>query len=227
MNPTLTRSSTLLALAALPLAAAEMSVSDLRLSAGMLSNEYKGASSATVTDPNNNTVTTSSSSEDGRNADSNARVQLQYVEGKLGVYGGLIYGAGIAVNQATWDNGQQKAHATTPSVDVLVGYGYAFTPFWHAELTPFAGVGRSYYSVSDNGSVETSKKWDRYYEYGAKVGTYVTLAPGFLVGLEIPYLVGRFAPKYDYTDNGGRQWTVSDKRRNEGFGILLTIGARL
>ena len=197
---TLSSSATLLALAALPLAAADMNVADLRLGVGILSNEFKGSSSTTVTDQNNG-VTTTRSTEDGRNSDDNWRGQLQFISGSLGAGGGLLWGVGVAVNHATWDNGSQDANVTTPTVDVMIGYGYAFTPNWHFEVMPFAGYGRAYYSVSDNGSSSTSKEWDNYMEYGAKIGTYVSLGNSLVLGVEVPYLVGRFDPDYNYKNS--------------------------
>lgn len=214
-----------LACAACPLAAAELTVSDLRLGVGVLSREYTGASESTLTTPGN-VVTTSSTSENGRDADDNWRVQVQYVGGKLGAGGGLIWGAGVAVNHATWDNHINDAHVTTPVIDLMLGYGYAFTSNWHLELTPFAGIGRAYYSVSDNGSTDTSKEWDHYIEYGVKLGTYVKLGDSLVLGIEVPYLVGRFEPEYDFTDTGGNRVTVSDERSTQGFGLLVSLGVR-
>lgn len=222
---TLVRSSATLALAAIPLHAAEMQISDLRLGVGILSRDYHGASSTTISD-GSNTISTTDSSDNGRDADSNWRAQLQYVRGTLGRYGGLVWGVGAAVNRATWDDGPQDAHVTTPTVEVLIGYGYAITPIWHVELTPFAGVGRAYYSVSDSDSSERSKEWDSYVEYGAKLGTYVALGDSLVLGIEVPYLVGRFEPDYDYSDNDGNQATVSDNRRNQGPGLVASIGMR-
>lgn len=214
----------LLAASLAPLAAADMTLADLRFSAGYLSHEFKGASSTTVRDGNGNVVSTTNSGEDGRNADSNWRGQVQYVGGHLGAGGGFVYGLGIAVNHATWEDGAQDAHATSPCVDLLLGYGFAFTPNWHFEVTPFAGYGRTYYSVTDNGTTTTSKDWHQYVEYGAKVGTYVSLG-SLILGVEVPYLVGRFDPDYKYDDNANSV-TVSDNRRNQGFGVLATIGGR-
>jgi hypothetical protein len=219
-------SLTLLALAAMPLAAAEMTVADLRLGVGILSNEFKGASSTTVTNQNNNTVTSTNSSENGRNSDDNWRGQLQFISGSLGAGGGLLWGVGVAVNNASWDNGTQDAHVSTPVIDVMLGYGYAFTPKWHFEVMPFAGYGRAYYSVTDNGSSSTSKEWGHYMEYGAKIGTYVSLNESLVLGVEVPYLVGRFDPDYSYKNSGNDSVTVSDTRRNQGFGVLLTLGGR-
>lgn len=207
-----------------PLVAADLTISDLRFSAGVLEDEFKGASSVTVTDGQGNTTTTRSS-EEGRDADSHYRAQLQYVRGHLGDGGGFIYGIGLGVNHATWDDGSQDSHATTPSVHLLLGYGYAFTPAWHIEITPFAGYGRTFYSISDDDSSETADDSTDYVEYGAKIGTYFALGDDLLLGVEIPYLVGRFEPEYDYND-GADSVSVSDERRSEGFGLMLTIGGR-
>jgi len=216
--------ATLLAISLAPLAAADLTIADVRFSAGILSNEFKGKSSTTVTDSQGG-VTTTHSSEDGRDSDSHYRGQVQFIGGQLGAGGGFIYGLGLGVNHATWDNGAQDAHATSPCVDLLLGYGYAFTPGWHLEFTPFAGYGRTYYSVSDSGSSDTSKEWSTYVEYGAKLGTYIALGDDLVFGIEVPYLVGRFDPDYEYND-GTNQVKVSDERRSEGFGVLLTLGGR-
>ena len=208
-----------------PLVAADLTFADLRFSAGVLSNEFQGSSSTTVTN-GGAAVSSSSSSNKGRDADNNYRGQIQFVSGHLGAGGGFVWGVGAAVNQASWDYGSQKAKATTPSVDILAGYGFAFTPQWHVELTPFVGAGRAYYSVTDKGSTNTSKEWNKYIEYGAKLGTYFALGNSFILGVEVPYLVGRFEPNYTHTENNGDKYTVTDDRRNRGFGLLLTIGGR-
>jgi hypothetical protein len=213
-----------LAFAGTSLTAADLTIADLRVGAGVLSDQFKGASRTTVTDGQGG-ITTTRSSEDGRDADSHYRAQVQFVGGRLGTGGGFIYGLGLGVNHATWDNGSQDAHATSPSIGLLLGYGYAFTPAWHIEVTPFAGYGRTYYSVSDGGSSETSEEWSEYVEYGARIGTYVALGDDLVLGIEIPYLVGRFEPDYDY-DDGTDSVSVSDERRSEGFGVLLTLGGR-
>jgi hypothetical protein len=217
-------SSALLILAAASASAADLDVSDLRFSAGILSNDFKGASTTTVTNNSGAVTSSSSSSDSGRDSNNNWRYQLQYVGGHLGLGGGLIYGVGVAVNNATWQDGAQNAHVTTPTADILLGYGYAFTHEWHFEVTPFAGVGRAYYSVSDNGSNQTDKNWNKYFEYGVRAGTYVALG-GLVLGVEVPYLVGRFNPDYNY-NSGASQVTVSDNRRNQGFGLLLSLGGR-
>lgn len=204
--------------------AEDLSFLDLRLGGGVLSNHFKGKSTTTVDDGGGN-VTTSSSSESGRDSDSNIRGQLQLVYGNLGPAGGLILGAGVAANHATFDNGSQEAKVTTPAVDVLIGYGIAVTPMWHFELTPFAGAGRAYYTVTDDGNSDTSKDWSKYVEYGGRLGTYFTFAGSLQLGLEAIYLVGRFEPDYDYND-GADSVSVSDKRRMEGFGGLVTLGGR-
>lgn len=205
---TVAASATLLVLAGLPLAAADMNVADLRLSLGFQDNNLNSSDTSSI----------------GENADENWRAQLQYVGGTLGANGGLIWGAGLALNHGSWDVGTQEAHVTTPTVDLLVGYGYAFTSGMHLELTPFAGFGRAYYGLND-GTTNTSKEWDNYYEYGIKLGAYVALEQ-VILGLEIPFLVGRFDPEYTYTDNGNPAVSISDKRRCQGFGLLATVGYR-
>lgn len=223
MSPLARPLFTVLAISAI--GAAEVEFLDLRLGGGILSDNFKGASSTTVTDKTTSISTTTNSGEDGRDADSNFRGQLQLVWGNLGEAGGLIVGGGIAINNARFDNGAQEADVTTPVIDIMIGYGYAVTPEWHFELAPFAGVGRTYYSVRDNGSSTTSSEWDSYYEYGVKIGTYFTADSGWQVGVEIPYLVGRFNPEYDHNDNANT-YTISDERRNQGFGLLVTVGMR-
>ena len=213
----------LLSIALSSLHAADLDVSDLRLSAGILSNDFKGASSTTVTG-GSDVTTTSTSSNEGRDSEHNERAELQYVGGHLGYGGGFIYGIGVAVNHATWNDGAQNAHVTTPSADLLLGYGYAFTHQWHAELTPFGGIGRAYYSVSDNGTSTTSNNWNKYFEYGVRLGTYFDLG-GLVLGVEVPYLVGRFDPTYN-SNRGANQVSVSDNRRNQGFGLLVSVGGR-
>ncbi len=214
----------LLALAMASAAAADLEVSDLRFSAGILSDGFKGASTTTVTNNSGSVTSSTTSSDSGRDANSNWRYQLQYVGGHLGLGGGFMYGIGVAINNATWHDGAQDAHVTTPTADILLGYGYAFTHEWHLEVTPFAGIGRAYYSVSDNGSDQTDKNWNKYVEYGIRAGTYIALG-GLVLGVEVPYLVGRFNPDYNYSSGAG-QVTVSDTRRNQGFGLLLSLGGR-
>jgi hypothetical protein len=209
-------SVTLLALAS-HAAAADMNLADLRFGAGILSNNFSGTNTATASGG-----TTTSSSDSGRNSDHNYRGQIEFVGGHLGEGGGLIYGAGVAVNQAKFDNGNQDATSTIPVVDIMIGYGYAFTPNWHFEIAPFVGAGRAYYSVTDNGDTQTSKNWEKYIEFGGRIGTYFTLPGGLQFGVEVPYLVGSFSP--DYTRSDGTQ--VSDKRENRGFGLLVSVGGR-
>lgn len=218
-------SAMLFAIAMSPTHAADMQVSDLRLSVGILSNDFSGPSSATVSEGDDE-VTTSSSSMGGRNSDRNYRLQFQYVRGNLSTGGGFIWGIGAAVNHATWDNGPVSAHATTPMVNLRLGYGYAFTPNWHFEITPFASYGQTFYSVSDDDSSSTQRERDHYVEYGASIGTFFALDGGFVFGLEVPYVVGRFDPDYSYTSEDGNSVSVSNRMRNRGFGVLATVGYR-
>lgn len=80
---------------------ADLDFADLRLSGGAISTEFRGSSTTTVSTSGSSVTTTTNSSDTGRNADDNWRGQLQFVDGHLGLGGGLIYGAGFAVNNAT------------------------------------------------------------------------------------------------------------------------------
>ena len=197
--------------------AADMNLADLRFGAGILSNHFSGRNDATASGG-----ATTSSSDSGRNSDHNYRGQIEFVGGHLGDGGGLIYGAGIAVNHAKFDNGSQEATSTIPVVDIMLGYGFAFTPNWHLEIAPFVGAGRAYYSVTDHGDTQTSKNWEKYIEFGGRIGTYFTLPGGLQFGIEVPYLVGSFSPDYSRADGT----EVSDKRENRGFGLLVSVGGR-
>lgn len=213
------------ALGAGSLSAADVSFVDFRLGGGVLSNTFKGKSTTTVTDNSTSLSTSTSTGEGGRDADNNWRGQAQVVYGNLGPIGGIILGAGVAMNHARFDNGNYDSTVSTPTVDVLIGYGIAVTPNWHFELTPFAGIGRAYYSIDNSNDSSTSKESDPYVEYGAKIGTYVTFDNHFQLGIEVPYLVGRYKAEYQH-DSGTSTYSESDVRRNEGFGVVATLGAR-
>lgn len=211
---TIAASATLSVLAGLPLGAADMDLSDLRLGLGFVGFQDDNLHSLDL-------------SGIGRHADRNWRGQLQYLGGTLGSAGGLIWGAGVSVNHISWDAGAEQVHAMTPTVDVLVGYGYAFTSHVHMELTPFAGYGRAYYGRDDEGSLHTSSDWDQYLEYGAKLGAYVVMESRLQLGLEIPFLVGRTNPAFTYDDsNGNPSVMIDEKRRSQGLGLLVTAGYR-
>jgi hypothetical protein len=218
----------LLAVAAVSsLQAEDMNVADLRFTGGILSNTFDGGSSTTVTDSGGNVVSNSTSSGSSRDSDTNLRGSVGVMFGHLGPGGGLVFGADFAVNHATFKNSGADAHATTPLVDISLGYGLALAPVWHLELTGFVGAGRTYYSVSDNGSTSTSKEWTKYVEFGGKLGSYWTLLPShFQLGVEGLYLDGRFKPDYSTSDSGGNTVSVSDDRKNRGFGIQAVVGVR-
>lgn len=205
--------------------AADVTFLDLRFGGGLLSNEFKGSSSTTVTTGGNQVGTTTNSASDGRNSDGNYRGQVQLVYGNLGPAGGLILGAALAANHAQFENGNVDSTITTPVLDVMIGYGIAVSPNWHFELTPFAGYGRTFYSVTDSNSSSTSKDSTDYVEYGARLGTYYSFPGGMQLGLEVPYLVGRYNADYSHT-SGSSSYQVSDESRNQGFGVLASVGVR-
>jgi hypothetical protein len=128
------------------------------------------------------------------------------------------------MNRASWEVGPHTAHAFTPTLDVLVGYGYACTSNLHVELTPFVGYGRAYHEIDDIGN---SNDWDHYFEYGAKLGAYVVVDSRLQLGLEIPFLVGRIDPDLTYEDGDHIvRMTLDERRRCQGIGLLATIGYR-
>jgi hypothetical protein len=80
--------------------------------------------------------------------------------------------------------------------------------------------------VSDNNSTETNTEWDPYVEFGGVLGAYYAIADRLALGIEVPYLVGRFKPDYNYYDNSNKSVTVTDTKGNKGFGLLATLGLR-
>jgi hypothetical protein len=146
--------------------------------------------------------------------------------GHLGDGGGFIIGVAGAVNQARFENPGGTATATTPVIDLMLGYGFAPLPQWHFELTPFAGFGWTYFNVSNNNQTDV-KSDEHYLEYGLRAATYWTFASHWQLGVEVPYLVGRSKPSYTSTDTGsGDRIAVSDDRKNQGFGVLGSLGLR-
>ncbi|GDY11376.1 hypothetical protein LBMAG53_02530 [Planctomycetota bacterium] len=201
--------------------AAELTYLDLRVGGGVLSNQQYGAKETTFTGNLSSNNTQTVHGEDPKKADSNYRGQIEIVGGSLGRFGGPIVGIDVAVHRETFKNAGGNLTITTPVVDLLIGYGYAVLPSWHFELAPFAGVGRSYYH--HDGSHEN--KGYPYVEYGGRIATYFTVAECLQFGIEVPYLVGRMHANYSH-DDGTNVYSVSDKSRNEGFGILGSIGMR-
>jgi hypothetical protein len=201
-------------------AMAEDSYLDLRVGGGYLARDFKGPSSTTVS-TNGSTPTYTESGGDSK-ADGNTRGQVELMYGHLYEYGGPIVGVDAGVNWARFGHGNR---ITTPVADLIVGYGYQILPGWHFELAPFAGYGRSYYDISDSGNIRHHDS-TRYIEYGARVGTYITLLRLFQVGVEVPYFVGRFKEDVSHA-SGSSSYTSSDSFRNQGFGVLLSLGLRL
>ncbi len=201
-------------------ATAEDSFLDLRVGGGLLAKEFKGPSSTTVA-TNGSTPTYTSSGPDEK-ANGNTRGQLELMYGRLYEYGGPIVGIDAGVNWARFGHGNR---ITTPVADLIIGYGYQVIPGWHFELAPFAGYGRSYYNITDSANIN-HKDSTRYIEYGARIGTYVTLLRLLQVGVEVPYLVGRFKEDVSHA-SGSSNYTSTDSFRNQGFGVLLSVGLRL
>ena len=209
-----------------PLAAADVTIDDLRIGGGVLSNTFKGSSTETVSTAGGSTGTTSTQYNNAEDSRSNARGEIRYMGGSLGAGGGFIYGADIGFDQARFNNADgSTTEATSPLVDLHLGYGYAPIANWHFELTPFIGVGRTYYSLSGGNNSSTSHNWTKFWEYGGELSTYYTFPGGFQLGVEVPYQVARYNASFSHSNNG-QNLGVSDSRRSQGFGILGFIGVR-
>ncbi len=204
----------------------EVNVCDLRLGGGVLPKTYRGGATSTVTNSGGTVTSTTSTSPTPRSPDANYRGQLQFMTGHLGSAGGFLIGGDLAVNQARFENSTSTTTFTTPVIDLLIGYGFAPTPSWHFELTPFVGYGWTFFNVSNNNQTDTSSH-ENYIEYGARAATYWTFKSGWQIGVEVPYLIGRSKPEYTSTDKStGDRLTVSDDRKNQGFGVLASLGVR-
>jgi hypothetical protein len=103
--------------------------------------------------------------------------------GSLGIntWGGVIWGLGGA-----WGY-QDKELDTGPSfslqtltLDLFIGYAYAFTEGLQVEIAPVVGVGRAW--VHQDGNPELSGH-DRIWEYGLRSSLAWTLGNGFQCGL--------------------------------------------
>src|SRR5258708_24658644 len=90
--------------------AEDVEVSDLRLSAGVLSNHFVGGSTTTVTDSGGAVVSTTNGSSDGRDSDRNHRAAIGLMCGHLQAGGGFLIGADFAVNHAVFTTGDVDAH---------------------------------------------------------------------------------------------------------------------
>lgn len=207
-------------------AAAEMDVSDLRLGFGVLPRNFEGGSTTTVTNSSGTVTSSTSGTPGGQEPDRHWRGHIQYMVGHLAPAGGFLIGADLGVNQARFEGAGSTATWTTPVVDLLLGYGFAPTPNWHFELTPFAGLGWTFYEISGNN--QTDVNLDEYYlEYGIRAATYITFKSGFQLGLEVPLVWGHYDPSYTSTDSStGDRVTVQDDRRNQGLGVIGSLGVR-
>ncbi len=206
------------------LPAADMAFTDLRLSVGFLSPRTEGSSSTTVEGPGLSGAFPAI--DDDENATATQRGQLQVVFGRLGLGGGLVTGVGVAVNRATWHDGLRKIQVTAPVMNVLAGYGYAFNTRWHAELTPMVGFGRASYTITQDDGRRSSATWEPYVEFGGRLATFVQVNKTTMLGLEIPYLISRFRSEFETMTPDGRTATVRETHRQQGLGLLVSVGVR-
>jgi len=207
-------------------AAEDMQLEDLRIGAGILSNNFTNGSDVTVTSGNGSVAGSSSTgSSSGQDSHRNNRAEVQFMMGTLGHGGGFIYGADVAVNRQKFTN-NADATLDTPVIDIDAGYGYALNKNIHFELTAFGGFGWTYYKINTpDGSEE--KFNEHYLEYGGRLGAYYTFDSKWQVGFEVPYLVGAFHPNFSTTTSNGDTASYSNSEKNKGFGVLVQAGLRL
>jgi hypothetical protein len=209
----------LLSLICIParLIAEDLVLGDWRLQGGLISTSY-GAPAPQVSNG-----TGPSSSVIARNAISNHRVELQYQGGRMGAWGGPIYGAAVWYGQAKFVDSDHEDDLNTAGIDLDVGYGLALSSAWHVEATVMAGAGRSQTEVFGSSDEERTRPA---YEGGARIGAYWTGESGFQLGIAVPYLYNDTHSSYSYVGGDGTLDHVDEKRINRGFGVLVSAGLR-
>lgn len=104
--------------------------------------------------------------------------------GSLGLdaWGGMIWGLGGSWGYNTDDDsvGNLEMTVQTATLDLFIGYGFAFTEALQIEAMPVISVGRSWFrSTSPSSDSDASSYW----EYGARGNLVWTLSNGFQFGL--------------------------------------------
>jgi hypothetical protein len=191
--------------------AEDLVLDDWRLQGGLISTSY-GAPAAQI-----GNGASPASSGIARNATSNHRFEFQYQGGRMGAWGGPIYGAAKFVDSDHEDD------LNTLGIDLDIGYGLAWSSGWHLEATVMVGAGRSQTEVLGSADEERSQPD---YEGGARIGAYWTGASGFQLGIAVPYLYNDTHSSYSYVGSAGNLAQVVEKRTNRGFGLLMVAGLR-
>ena len=155
------------------LGADDLEVNDIRLKAGILDTTYKEASP---------TVTSSSptySTTLAKNADSSRRLELEWCHLAFGAGGGLALGVDLAFQQTVFADSDHRTTISTPVADGVAGYCLRLADPLHLEATLFGGMGRS---SGDGVALAALRSGSDYYEYGARLALYATIAGSWQLG---------------------------------------------
>lgn len=197
------------------LIAEDLVLDDWRLQGGLISTSYAAPAPQVSGGTANAAI--------ARDAIANHRFELQYQGGRLGAWGGPIYGAAAWYGQAKFVDSDHEDDLNTAGIDLDAGYGMAWSCGWHLEATVMVGAGRSQTEVVGSADEERSRPA---YEGGARIGAYWTGASGFQVGIAVPYLYNSTHSSYSYVGSDGSLDHVDEKRINRGFGLLVVAGMR-
>lgn len=101
--------------------------------------------------------------------------------GSLGLdaWGGVVWGLGGSWGYGSDDDsvGGLDLTVQTGTLDLFIGYGFAFTEFLQIEAMPVISVGRAWFRSEDDSAAAS------YWEYGLRGNLAWTLSNGFQFGL--------------------------------------------
>ncbi len=160
-------------------------------------------------------------------------LEVAFEYGRLHDGGGLVWGAGLRTVGHTLD---LKGGSSIPQTQNLsygtfglignVGYGYAFTPNWHAEVGPFASVGGAsmeWFDQDATGTYRADTATGGYVQGGLRAGTYVALWKHLVLGFELEYSGTLATMEVDHSASSAKsKLTVHES----GMGGLFAIGYR-
>lgn len=202
------------------LSAADMHVADIRTQGGPMLAEVTFESQTQVYPAGGGAPTTSSSAEHDHVLA--LREGIWGSRGRLGTYGGILWGGGFAVSHYYFNSAAGRTRIENPVVDGTVAYGYAFTSWLHAEIGPILGGGFSL--LSEEPSIGRIDNRSRFWEYGVRIGAFATIGNAWQAGLELPTMVGRSRPKMAYEDASGNVIVTTQDVRFHTNGAMLSLG---
>lgn len=122
--------------------------------------------------------------ETDQSFDVGARLDVSWT-GCLGIdtWGGIVWGLGLNYGYNTdeldFAGSKRSMSLQTGTLDVFIGYAYAFSEGLQIEAYPVVGVGRAWMDLDDG----DEKGHDRIWEYGIKGNLVWTLTNGFQAGI--------------------------------------------